>query len=316
MSQECLDQLQREVDLFVALVLRADQPVWNYNLVAGRLHQMVMAILACEQEEVPKESILEVLAPARKYHSDSPFIWRCQHWPRGFPGDYETIGALYFAENRATPHTLAYYCEEYALLCASTQQHRNKLRFQGDLILQRLFQSNEPIRVLSLAGGNCIDLQAILPALVGKPVSFVLNDTDPDALADAREKLASMAEQCTFYEGNVIEFLAWEADEIGAFDLVLTGGLFDYLEEKHILYLLRYLKKGLLRPGGTFFFTNVAKHNPYRPWMEYLADWVLIERDEDELMRILHQEAGIPKEQIQISRDLTRVTCLAQVTIP
>jgi hypothetical protein len=49
--------------------------------------------------------------------------------------------------------------------------------------------------------------------------------------------------------------------------------------------------------------------------MEYLADWVLIERDEDELMRILHQEAGIPKEQIQISRDLTRVTCLAQVTI-
>lgn len=314
-----LEQLRDAVGVFMDIELRPDAPVDNYNLVAGRLHHMVMAILACEASGIPKEEILEVLTPARERHGEAPFIHRCQTWPRGFPGDYETIEALYHAKNHAPPNTIAYYCEEYALLCASTQQHRNKLRYQSDLVLRALAQhkaSNDkdcPMRVLSLAGGSFIDLQMIAASLVGEPVTFVLNDTDPEALSFAKEKLGALAAQCQLMEGNVVEFLAWEAEELGAFDLVLTGGLFDYLEPKHITYILRAARNGLVAPGGRFFFTNVARHNPYRPWMEYLADWVLIERNEEELLAII-EKAKIPREAVHIERDLTRVTCLVSIS--
>lgn len=41
-------------------------------------------------------------------HSRSPFISRLQSWPRGYPGDFETIESLVQQINRATPGTEPY----------------------------------------------------------------------------------------------------------------------------------------------------------------------------------------------------------------
>lgn len=314
MKQTVLEDLQAATSAFTEIQLPPTDTIAHYNLVVGRLHQLIVAILACEEEGLSKEEILNCIAPAKAFHSDSPFIRRCQTWPRGFPGDYETIEYLYAAKNHATPHTLGYYCEEYALLSPSTQQHRNKLLHQAQLIVRCLQKAQgQPIRVLSLASGSSLELQWIQPVLQAAPVEFVLNDTEQDALDFAREKLKSIQDKCTFMPGNVVEFLAWEADELGAFDLVLTGGLFDYLEDKHILFVLKHAMRSLLKPGGTLFFTNVAKGNPYRPWMEYLADWTLIERDEDAL-KVLLEKSNFRPEDIHIQRDTTRLTCLVELT--
>ncbi len=54
-------------------------------------------------------------------------------------------------------------------------------------------------------------------------------------------------------------------------DLILTGGLFDYPSDRQIKWLLAKLF-GCLKVGGRLCFTNIARGNPYRAWIEYLAD--------------------------------------------
>jgi extracellular factor (EF) 3-hydroxypalmitic acid methyl ester biosynthesis protein len=40
-------------------------------------------------------------------------------------------------------------------------------------------------------------------------------------------------------------------------------------------------------------FTNIARGNPFRVSIEYLGDWRLIERSEQDIVRLCHA-AGIP----------------------
>ncbi len=68
--------------------------------------------------------------------------------------------------------------------------------------------------------------------------------------------------------GNVLRAAAHLAADHGPFDLVLAGGLFDYLEERFARALIRTT---LSRPGGTFSFSNIATPNPYAALMPHIA---------------------------------------------
>ena len=95
------------------------------------------------------------------------------------------------------------------------------------------------------------------------------------------------------------------------FDLVLAGGLFDYLPDEHAAYLIKHAWS-LLDAGGVFFLTNIARGNPYRPLIEYFGDWFLIERSEDDVMRLC-QAAGIPRDAVSITREETGLTLLIEI---
>ena len=73
----------------------------------------------------------------------------------------------------------------------------------------------------------------------------------------------------------------------GLFDLVYAGGLFDYLPEGIIKLLVSQICKRFVQDGGCFMFTNIKKNNPYRDWIEVLGNWHLIERDQDEMHKII-----------------------------
>lgn len=96
------------------------------------------------------------------------------------------------------------------------------------------------------------------------------------------------------------------------FGLILAGGLFDYLSDKAAIFVTRQAVKNL-EPGGEFFCTNIRESNPFRPWIEYLADWELIERSEADV-RGLFAQAGIADEDISIQPDFTGLTNLITVT--
>ena len=75
------------------------------------------------------------------------------------------------------------------------------------------------------------------------------------------------------------------ARTLGPFDLVVAGGLFDYLPDEAITRLLQQARERLLTPSGQVLFTNIALENPCRLWIECLADWRLIHRSADHLSR-------------------------------
>jgi hypothetical protein len=73
------------------------------------------------------------------------------------------------------------------------------------------------------------------------------------------------------------------------FDLAYAGGLFDYLPSGIIANILQYLGQRIL-PGGCIMFTNAANnalYHSYKPLIETMADWKLIDRNKEDMEYLL-----------------------------
>src|ERR1041385_2627390 len=260
-----------------------------------------LAVLRCEESGCSRDDIVDVLGPVRAIHSRSPFVARLQRWPRGYPGDFETVEYICRGESYAPESTLEQHCEIYSLNFPIAQQHRNKVWHQSRQIADAVLR-NDRARILALACGGCPDFRRVLPLLRRSEEEIHLNDSDPEALAFASRQLAPVVDRCVFLPGNALKIARRLRGGV-PFDLILAGGLFDYLPERHAVYLLEQMV-AQLAPGGTLFFTNIAEGNPYRPLIEYVGDWFLIERSRNVLLDLI-DAAGIPRGAVRIERDET-----------
>jgi extracellular factor (EF) 3-hydroxypalmitic acid methyl ester biosynthesis protein len=278
----------------------------QYHRAVSVVHDICHALMDCEAAGAPDAEIRDVLKTARAIHGSSPFVTRLQQWPRGYPGDFETIEWLWRGDNRAPAGTLAHAIETYALNAAIAQQHRNKVSFQAACMLQAVATAR-PCRVLSIGCGSSPDLRTIIDS-VPSSASFVLCDSDKDALSYSRAKLDPIGDQCHLVHGMVPRVLR-RVHEYGPFNLILAGGLFDYLSDRFIARTLSDAWTTLLAPGGRIVFTNIARGNPFRVWIEYLAEWRLIERSEEDITTIC-RTAGIPTAPTMV-RDATSLAIVA-----
>jgi extracellular factor (EF) 3-hydroxypalmitic acid methyl ester biosynthesis protein len=310
-----IDNLKRSVNNFLNLKITPSNS-YSYQVTISGMHSICAEIVQCEEELVPKETIVETVKPAREIQGRSPFINRLQTWPRGYPGDYETIEYLLQATNKAPAHSIEYYCEEYALRCPAAQQHRNKILIQSDKMLRTIFNAKTQKRILSISSGNCMDVRAIKHYLEKSHHEIVLLDADEAAIEFSRESLKEISSQCIFIQGfATFSQVQEKLKELGPFDLVTAGGLFDYLKDRHITRLMRFIYNDLLADQGELFFTNFAEENPFRTWMEYMANWVLIERTEADINRILHDSA-ISDFNITFRKESTGLTNIIEIKKP
>lgn len=313
------DDIRAVLDNFVAvseefLALETAPPVPVARLLhatAACLHRFSAAIIACEARGLDRARLLPQLLRLRALHSHSPFVARLQTWPRGYPGDFETVEWLCDAKNRAAAGTVAWAIEECALQSPVAQQHRNKVGLQARAILSALV-ANPRARIASIGCGGCRDLSLIQDYVPEGHGKFVLVDADADALDFARQRLPRLAARCEFVAGAVPRVLS-RILAIGSFDLVVAGGLFDYLPDRWAVATLRAVRR-MLVPGGKLLFSNIASGNPFRPWIEYLAEWQLIERDEADLRRLL-AEAEYPVDHLHIFRDTSTLAFMVDVRI-
>jgi hypothetical protein len=94
--------------------LRVAEP--GANLAFGAMYYGLGAEIArAEHAGLTREQIREMAAPVGEIFARSPFVRRAQVWPRGYPGDFETIEQLVSQANRAPERTLAWLIESYCL---------------------------------------------------------------------------------------------------------------------------------------------------------------------------------------------------------
>lgn len=271
------------------------------------MHSLATSIIGCEDAGLTRLEMLPLLEGVRALHARSPFVHRLQTWPRDYPGDFETVEWLCDARNRAEPGTVPWAIEQCSLQSPLAQQHRNKVGLQARAILSALV-ANPAARIASIGCGGCRDLSLIQDYIPPSHGRFVLVDSDAGALDFARERLDRLADRCTFVQGRVPRVLG-KVRPAGPFDLIVAGGLFDYLPDRWAVGTLSAAREQL-GPGGRMFLSNIAKGNPFRPWIEYLADWWLIERDEADLRRLLGQ-AGFDVDKARLSHDSTGLALMA-----
>lgn len=258
-----------------------------HNQVLAAMADLNGSILLAEAEGLSREAIESIVAPARKLQATSTFVRRLQTWPRGYPGDFETVEYICDGTNLSPPNTLAFHVENISLNTSLAQQHRNKVAVQGRAIADACTRCDSGA-VLSLASGSNRDMRSVASLIKGSNCHFYLNDHDNDALEFSRKGLGPLAKQCEFIEGNAVRVIA-QIDR--KFDLIVIGGLFDYLKDNFTAYILQNAW-ARLTPGGTLLVTNIRKDNPYRVWMDYIVDWKLIERDEDDYGQLCRDVIG------------------------
>jgi SAM-dependent methyltransferase len=300
------DAVERFLDLERASRAIAGERL--YHEVLSSVHELCASIVECEAAKMTKAQIVEILQPVRDVHARSPFVERLQKWPEGYAGDFKTVEYICNASNQAPENSIEYFCEQYALTRAIAQQHRNKVQIQAARILRAMLEKPRESKILSIACGSCPDLRSI-PKLESIAGEIWLNDADRNALDFAQEKLDCVREKLHVEYGRVPRAIRKIEQQ---FDLVMAGGLFDYLPDSHAIYLIRDVTTRLLAPGGTFFFTNIARGNPYRPLIEYFGNWTLIERTEDEIVDYCVQ-AGVKRKAIHVTREATGLTLIIEV---
>jgi len=310
-----LANLRAAADKFVTSSMTADASLPStFDWVASQMHWINHCVFEAEAAGAQKGDLVELLSSVRRVQAGSPFVSRLQQWPRGYQGDFETVEYLMESGNRAAPDTVAYWVEKYCLNTAVAQQHRNKVRWQAEQIEKTIHgreKSGHPARILMLACGSSPDVRMCLESIANKDFGIVLSDMDDEAIAFSTQRLAALGDRVKPFPGNMFRQINKFAAE-GPFDLVLAGGLFDYLNDDQAAFLIKAVTSKLLTSTGKFAFTNIAKPNPYKYWMEYCANWFLIERTATDYERIL-ASIGLDSKDLHIQNDSTDMSLLIAI---
>lgn len=296
---------------------RFQNPDDQYHTVGAAISTLCSALSRGEASGLSSTAMRDLVGEARAVHALSPFVRRLQTWSRGYPGDFETIEHLLTQENRAEPGSIGFAIERYCLATALGQQHRNKMQRQAHEVLRALLQTDaavagtRPPKVLILAAGSSPEMRFASTFVGSRDFRAVLCDTDSGAIEFSKLALSSLGHRVVTLEGDVV-WCAESIEEHGPYDLIATGGLFDYLDDKWAKKTLDLILNEWLAPGGKLFFTNLATNNPFRLWMRCVVDWNVIERTEAELRQLIAsvRTDGID---VRIELDATSLALMAVV---
>lgn len=280
------------------------------NIFNATLDKVYADILEFEKENINKSEAkiykLKKIFERRyqKYFLEGEYIrWSFQK-PYGYAGDFKIIDDIY--QNLPQAGGLTRLWDNWFLqlaTCVSVRERKEDFKkIISDFVKK---QNRKNIRIMSLASGPAREIKELLETDSQKlfaEVTFDCYDLDMHALEYARQ-LINNRTNVNFFQKNAIRmaFKKNITEEIPAqYGLIYSTGLFDYLDENMAIKLVKNLIK-LLRPDGIMAISNARDKysNSSASWMEWVVDWFLIYRTQDEFKKIF-LDAGIPEKRIKI----------------
>ncbi|MBV8998898.1 MAG: hypothetical protein JO304_07555, partial [Solirubrobacterales bacterium] len=224
-----------------------------------------------------------------------PWLLRSDYWsrsylkPDGHAGDFRTLEQIYDLESDpcADPtkpvvvNLLDYLYR--TMPCVRAVWHRR--RWYAELV-SRLAAANHtplPVRILDLECRGSRYLRDVIGCETDPSrLDLTLLDPDPAALAFVRGWLPNRMRGCTRLicgpARNVRELVHdHAAEDVRRFDLVLSTGLLDRLDQGAAMDLLLDMTE-LARPGGLVAVSNFTPEDASRIVKEWIVDWPLVYR--------------------------------------
>ncbi len=297
-----------EVERFKRTMLVLDKEALKQGSISEEsygsfLHQAHGLMLVCNEVLGPRSSLNDTIKGhigARLQHEFLPYLLttetadRFYSKPRGYAGDYLAIHRIYQnipgGNSRLGPLMDRMFLETPPSVAV---RNRRKI-FADEIVATVSARSNRPVRVLCMASGpatEVFDAFALLPDR--SHLKVTLMDIDLQALAfvddiRSRQKLAGQIELIN--ENLIALYLGRSKTRIEPQDLIYSIGLTDYLNDKLINRLLQYVYENLA-PGGRVIIGNFHPRNPAKEFMDYVLEWNLIHRTEDDMHRIFENSA-------------------------
>jgi extracellular factor (EF) 3-hydroxypalmitic acid methyl ester biosynthesis protein len=256
----------------------------------------------------------------------APFANRTFEKPRGYAGDYEMVNMIIrngFEGDSIYAKILHFWFASQPPAMA----HRNRIKYLAGTIEResyRVARAGRPARIFNFACGPAAEILEFIKTRSFQPrIDFTLADFDGETLEyvqrSLRKEYGELPSKLKInYRKMSVHQLMKECrrlinSEASKFDLVYCAGLFDYLPNNSCKELMNIFYD-MVVPGGLLVATNVEPSNPLRYGMEYLLDWHLIYRN-DEQMRDICPEAT-DKADVCVRTDVTGVNLFLEVRKP
>lgn len=294
---------QEEIDRFKKTMLSLDKEVLKHGAVteercqefflqAANLMQVSHETLS---ENSPLSEHVKVQLGARLQHEMLPYLLttetaeRFYSKPRGYAGDYLSIHNIYRNHAGGTGR-LGPIVDRMFLETPPSKAVKNRRSLLANEILQTVRAStNGPVKVMCMASGPATEIFDAFALMEDKTrMKATLLDIDLQALAfvdelRGRQKLAA---QMTLVNENLIAlYLGRGKTRVDPQNLIYSIGLIDYLNDKLVGKLLQYVYENLA-PGGRVILGNFHPRNPAKEFMDYVLEWNLIHRTEDDMNRL------------------------------
>lgn len=284
--------MKQHIEFVQQLVAGGGPEPSEYETFTSWVHRVATEYRIGELDQRDLESLRHAFGAALSTRTVQGFALAKPH---GYPGDFELMEKLYLRCTSQDPRLKKW--DEHLHAQSAPKAVRNRKTFFKQL-LTGLVASNdrrEPLRVLNVASGPARDVFEFLSESDGRVV-FNCVEWDPNAIAYARQLCAAYLDNVAFTQKNALRFRPQRR-----YQLVWSGGLFDYFEDRAFKFLLRRLIT-CLDETGELVIGNCSKQNPTRDQMEVLTDWHLHYRSPHRLVR-LAQECGVDRGDIHISRE-------------
>ncbi len=278
---------------------------------------------------------------------EAPFYWRIMNKPNGYPGDAQMMSYIYNNTFEGdTPFGM--FLHKHALSTKACQSVRNRKLYLTDQILK-----NKSGNILSLAAGPAQEIREVLANSRNNHLRFLALDHDMETLRKFSVSKNEdrfqyvLANAFNIISGDyrtatpkdyMFQFCYPRKDFKGfrklfcnlkytmgflkpeEYDLVYSAGLFDYIktypldDSKGAVALTKNLFSRV-KPGGSLIVGNFNYKNPrdLRFVMEYIYDWQLIYRDEQDMFDFARTIPDSEIEDIQLIEEATGINYFLKI---
>lgn len=282
----------------------SNEPGYSYELERkfAHLNNQILLKGFCLEELIENKSIMDTgkqyfrsLVGAWAYKS--PIVKRAFEKPRGYPGDYLMLEAIY-NNVPLIKSSIGLYFDKYFL----NSPYAVALRYRKDRlreILKNEIQNSalKTVRIFNIACGSCREIKELPSAIFkDKNVIFTCLDWDEEAIAFSQQALKGFPPNAAFNfaREDIMDFIKVTTviESFAKQDLMYAAGVIDYLPD-NILKLFIRCFFGLLKKEGKLILTHKNKEKNFSPLpLNWFCDWSFVPRSKDEVARIFY-DSGI-----------------------
>ncbi len=259
--------------------------------------QQIDRIAHLMEESPRKEELQEEFFAICSDIDSSLLHGRTRKKPLGYAGDFELIDWIY--TRKTAPSGRGKLFDQLFHTYEAAVSVRNRKDYFIRKCQELSHQHRGRFEVLDLGCGSCRDvLETYVSSNNGHNLYFHCVDSEPQALKYARTLLSKhdLLKRVHLDTTNVFRL-----NTTKKYDLIWSAGLFDYLEKRIAVLLLRKIWRNL-KDDGQIIFGNFSPKNPTRRGMELVGKWYLIHRTAEELIEIC-EETGLPYSEIEIENE-------------
>lgn len=264
----------------------------RYQLLAGQpyvaLRQFCESLLPTRLAYDDSEWTQQIKAicldhPVKTLFHECPLTRRAYEKPRGYAGDAEMLDMIYY---QCPPLPLTSQVD--ALFKAVGRfSTGSSVSLRRDIFACHIDEAASVTimpTILSLACGHLREAERSLALRDHRIGQLVAVDQDKLSLDTVKRQ---------YPDAEVVPCLASVKEiiggqDLGLFDLIYSGGLYDYLVDSAASALTSRLFS-MLKPGGQLLISNFTPDNYGRAYMEIFMDWHLALRTEHELISLINQ---------------------------